>query len=327
MTRLLNSFPTPLLLALILDGLFGEPPDRYHPVAWMGKLIAGFERMNENRNPLASLLWGTLLVLGGGGLVAWISVVLARFVSRLPPPLNWVGEAVILKSTFSIHALHQAAASVRLSLLAGDLPGARRLLGWHLVSRDTSNLNSSQVAAAAIESVAENTSDGFVAPLFYYSLAGLPAALVYRFINTADSMLGYRDRDHEWLGKVPARLDDLLNFIPARLTGALYALAAEIYCRNGSQAWRIMRRDARKTQSPNAGYPMSSMAGALGVVLAKEGVYRLGGDCLPAEPAHIARANHLLVHVSAMATLLAWLFPILFHLLNSFRSTRDINRR
>ena len=166
---------------------------------------------------------------------------------------------------------------------SGELEAARRLVGWHLVSRDTSRLDDSQVAAAAIESLAENANDSIVAPLLFYAIAGLPGVLAYRFINTCDAMLGYRDLKREWLGKCSARVDDLANLVPARLTAALIILAGVPLGGSVPRAVRTWFRDSRATASPNAGHPMSAAAGVLGVELAKCGHYRLGtGERLPA---------------------------------------------
>jgi adenosylcobinamide-phosphate synthase len=159
------------------------------------------------------------------------------------------GASRVLKLTFSLRGLVQAARAVQHALEHNDIPLARHLVSWHLVSRDTSQLSAAHVAAAAVESVAENTSDGIVAPLFFYALGGLPAALAYRFINTADAMLGYRDAVHLWLGKVPARLDDLVNLVPARLTAVCLVLAACLLRENAPQAWTTWRREGRLTAS------------------------------------------------------------------------------
>jgi len=140
-------------------------------------------------------------------------------------------------------------------------------------------------------------SDGIVAPLFYYALGGLPGALAYRFFNTADAMLGYRDAAHEWLGKVPARLDDMANLLPARLTSLLLILAAAFTGDDARRAWRIWRRDSGVTASPNAGHPMSAMAGGLGVELEKVGHYRLGAGQRPPRSSDIGRAVRMM-HVA-----------------------------
>ncbi|MFN3309448.1 MAG: adenosylcobinamide-phosphate synthase CbiB, partial [Anaerolineales bacterium] len=187
-----------------------------------------------------------------------------------------------------------AALTVEQALQREDLPEARRQLAWHLVSRDTQALDVGQVAGATIESVAENTSDGIVAPLVYYAIGGLPLAWIYRFANTLDSMWGYRTERYEWLGKAAARLDDGLNWLPARLTAFLLVLAAWLRHENSRRALAVMRRDARTTPSPNAGYPMSAMAGALGVELEKVGHYRLGGGLAEPKVGDIRRAIRLM---------------------------------
>jgi adenosylcobinamide-phosphate synthase len=293
------------LLALLLDLFVGDPPNRYHPVAWMGAAIAAAERRAPRRDRMAPLAFGALVVAGGAAAVAGLGCRLERAIGRLPAPWNWLAEAGLLKMTFSLRGLATAAGVVRGALEAGDLPEARRLLGWHLVSRDTAALDASQVAAATIESVAENASDGVVAPLLYYALGGLPAALAYRFINTTDAMLGYRDSAHEWLGKAPARLDDLANLLPSRVAAGLLMLAAALAGADVRRAWQILWRDGGQTASPNAGRPMSAMAGALGVELEKVGHYRLGEGLRRPEPGDIDRAVGLLNSAAVLAVFLA----------------------
>lgn len=288
-------------MALLFDLTLGDPPNRCHPVAWMGSVIAAAQRRAPRSGRLAPLAYGALLAVGGAAAAAILARLLERITARLPVPWNWLGEASLLKMTFSVRGLAGAAGEVRKALEAGDLAEARRLLGWHLVSRDTTALSPPEVAAATIESVAENTSDGIVGALLYYALGGLPAAVAYRFINTADSMLGYRDSGREWLGKVPARLDDLVNLVPARLTAALLILAAALCGEDTSKAWQLWRRDAGKTASPNAGHPMSAMAGALGVELEKVAYYRLGARQRPPAPADIRRAVRLMHTAIALA--------------------------
>jgi adenosylcobinamide-phosphate synthase len=294
------TFGGPLLLAVLLDVLLGEPPNRWHPVAWMGRFIGTMQRWAPPHGQWGRLLYGAGIVISGVGLVAGLGVLLEHLLWYVPWPVAWLVQALGLKLTMSLRGLVQAADEVRQALAQEDLPLARYLLGWHLVSRDTRQLSAAQVAAAAVESVGENASDGIVAPLLFYTLGGLPAALAYRFINTADAMLGYRDAVHLWLGKVPARLDDLANLVPARLTAALIVLAALLRGENARQAWTVWRRDASLTASPNAGHPMSAMAGALQVELEKVGHYRLGaGQPLPGAQ-HIARATHLLYDTTAL---------------------------
>jgi adenosylcobinamide-phosphate synthase len=293
--------PEPLILALVIDRTLGEPPTRWHPVAWMGSAIAAAQRRAPHDGQLAPLACGALITAGGALLFGGLGYGLQRLVRRLPPLLRWPLEAALLKSVLSVRSLSAAASEVESALTAGNLPEARRLLSWHLVSRDTSALSAHEVAAATVESVAENTSDGVVAPLLYYVIGGLPAAWAYRFLNTSDAMLGYRDAAREWLGKVPARTDDVANLLPARLTAGLLALSAALLGEDAGNACRIWRRDAGKTASPNAGHPMSVAAGALGVELEKVGYYRLGGGQRLPEAGDIRRV----VRLMGGATLLA----------------------
>jgi adenosylcobinamide-phosphate synthase len=202
----------------------------------------------------------------------------------------------LLKTTISLRGLNNAAHEVETALRGDDLREARRLLSWHLVSRDTSQLDASQVAAAAIESVAENTSDGIIAPLVWYGVGGVSAALTYRYLQTCDSILGYRDAEREWLGKIPARTDDLLNLIPARLT-ALCIVALR------PRGWHVWRRDAHLTASPNAGHPMSAMAGALDIELEKVGHYRLNARARSPETGDIRRARYLMFGAVGLFTI------------------------
>ena len=281
-----------LLLSLLLDELFGDPPNRWHPVAWMGRFIARAQHHAPppSSAPAGQMLYGAGVILTGSGFVAGAGALLARTTSRLPRVASLLLEVALLKTTFSLHGLTRAAGQIADALEKNDLPAARHWLSWHLVSRNTEDMDVSHIAAAVIESVAENASDGIVAPLFFYMLGGLPAALTYRFLNTADAMLGYRDTAREWLGKIPARVDDVVNLIPARLTALLLWAATSHH----SRAWRIWQRDAHLTESPNAGHPMSAMAGALGVQLEKSGHYTLGADLRPPQRQDIPRAVRLI---------------------------------
>jgi adenosylcobinamide-phosphate synthase len=209
------------------------------------------------------------LVAGVATLAALVAALAERWSSRWLL-LRLAVCAALLKTTFAERALLDAAAAVGRPLAAGDLPAARTALRA-LVSRDRDRLDAGLIAAAAIESVAENLSDSLTAPLLAYALGGLPAAAAYRAVNTADAMIGYHGR-HEYIGKAAARLDDLLNLLPARLTALLLAVAAG---ERRADALRVCRRDHRLTVSPNAGWPMAAMAGALDLALEKVGHYRL----------------------------------------------------
>ncbi|MHB1133693.1 MAG: adenosylcobinamide-phosphate synthase CbiB [Chloroflexota bacterium] len=292
-----------LLGALALDLAFGEPPARVHPVVWIGKLIAWLERapVVGRAGQFAYGVW--MVLFGLVASVGPVSLLLAWLRRRLPLVYVVLG-AFLLKSAFSVRGLFVAAELVRRPLAAGQLAQARVALRA-LVSRDPSDLSAPLVAAATVESVAENSSDSLVAPLFYFAVGGVPAALAYRVANTFDSMIGYRGR-YEYLGKFAARLDDVLSFVPARLTALLLIIASSAYGR-ASQAWRGARRYAGATESPNAGWPMSAMAGALGVRLEKVGHYRLG-DGRPPDAAAVRRAEETAGIALALAALLAILF-------------------
>ncbi len=267
-----------LLIALTLDLAFGEPPNSWHPVAWLGKLISLEMKPAPQRGKFRQMAYGTGIVLITLGLV----VTTIYFVSTQLNEFNFIAYAIIsgllLKLSFSLRGLRQAVDSIKKLLIKDNLEQARLSLK-SLVSRDTSKLSQSQVISAAVESAAENICDSFVAPLFYFLILGVPAAIAYRITNTFDTMIGYHGR-WEYLGKFSARLDDVANFIPARLTALLIVLAALICRKNISQAWHIMLRDHKKTESPNAGWTMSAIAGALEVQLEKVGHYKLGDNHL-----------------------------------------------
>lgn len=288
-------------LAVLLDLALPEPPNAAHPVAWMGTIVSAVRMRASKQGSLWPFLTGLLLMLVGVSIMATAGLLLGWLFRRLPMPWTLLAEAVVLKMAFSIRGLVRAGRAVQSALIAGDLSEARRLVSWHLVSRDTSSLSESQVAAATIESLAENTSDSIIAPLTFYVCAGLPGALAYRFINTCDAILGYRDQEREWLGKVPARLDDLVNLIPARLTAGLMIVAGTLLGSNPFRAIAIWWRDHSTTASPNAGHPMSAAAGALGIELEKVGQYRLGRGLRLPEPTDISRAVQLLLMSAALA--------------------------
>jgi adenosylcobinamide-phosphate synthase len=303
-----------LFLALTLDLLLGDPPNRFHPTAWMGNLIRFLLRFRPHGNSTREFLYGIFILIVGISLSAGLGFGVLYLASFLP---LWAGillQAIFLKLTLSLRGLNRAAKEVQSALELRDIPEARRLLSWHLVSRDTSELNEAQISAAAIESVAENASDGIIAPLFFYAVGGLPAAFAYRFVNTADSMLGYRDAEREWLGKFPARFDDLLNFIPARLTGLFIVISAPFRNASFYGAWKIMRRDAGQTASPNAGIPMSAMAGALNVELEKIDHYKLGKGLHKPIPTDLAQSRYILFIIVFLSALtLALLSSFIFH--------------
>lgn len=262
-----------LAAALAIDIAFGELPAAAHPVVWMGRVARALERRLPSDGVVRPLLAGALLALLVPLGFAAASILLLQL-ARPWPLGHWLLEVLMLTAMFAARALGDAAREVASALSTGRLERARFGLR-SLCSRDPSQLSEPQLVGAAIESVAENASDSFVAPLFYYVLFGLPGAVVYRAVNTLDAMVGYRGR-YEYLGKASARLDDVLNFVPARLTAALLLCAGALQGKSVRRGLFIWRRDAGSTASPNAGRPMAVMAGLLGVRLDKAGHYSLG---------------------------------------------------
>jgi adenosylcobinamide-phosphate synthase len=266
------------VVALFIDHLFGEPPVRWHPVVWMGHALGW---AGKRVAPLAAeapvgrdgrAFWhGTLhwLVLSAGVVLTATGLQWALY--QLPVWLAAVGLGLCLKPLLAWRMLRTEVLAVE-AALGESLAAGRERLGW-LVSRDVATLTEAQVRESAIESLAENLSDSVVAPLFWFALAGLPGAALYRFANTADAMWGYRTvrggRQWEWAGKWAARADDVLNWLPARLTGCVLALWA------GGRVLRALPVQAALPPSPNSGWPMAAMALALGVRLGKPGVYTL----------------------------------------------------
>jgi adenosylcobinamide-phosphate synthase len=264
-------------LAVLLDLGLGDPPNRFHPVVWMGRLIEWGEKRAPQAEPVVVFIYGLLLVLSGVVICTLPVLVLLTGAWWLGQVIYVLAAALLLKSTFTYSGLAGAAREIVRALQSADLVEARRLVSWHLVSRDTAGLDEGLVVAATVESVAENVTDGFTAPLFFFLLAGVPGAWAYRFFNTCDSMLGYRDPVHEYLGKFAAHLDDVVNWLPARLTGLLIVAAAWLAREDARGAWHTMWSQHGRTASPNAGWTMCAMAGALNVTLEKVDHYRLDG--------------------------------------------------
>jgi adenosylcobinamide-phosphate synthase len=296
------------LAALALDAALGEPPTPLHPVGWMGRMIAAGRRRRTATAPLPSLAQGAVLTAGGAALCWAAAAGAERLARRMPGATGALLRGAALKPALSLRALLAAGAEVEAALRADDLPEARRLLAWHLVSRDTSELPAAEVAGAAIESLAENLGDGVVGPLLAHRLGGLPAAYAYRWINTCDAMLGYRTPELEWFGKFAARTDDLLNLLPSRLAALLIAAAAPLAGGSSAAALRCAARDAGRSASPNAGWPMAAMAGALGVRLTKRGGYALNPAARDPAAGDLARARTVIAGAGVLAGVLgeAW---------------------
>ncbi len=253
--------------AVLLDWLLGDPRWLPHPVVQIGRLIAWLERLLR-RCRLDGLLGGALLLLITVGITAAVTGGVL-YGARLVHP--WLGDAVAVLFSWTCLAarsLHRESRLVADALRRGDLPVARRYLSF-IVGRDTAELDAGECWRGAVETVAENASDGVIAPLLFLMLGGPVAGLAYKAVNTLDSMVGYRNDRYLLFGRASARFDDLLNLIPARLTGLLMVLVAPFVGLSCRGAWRVMRRDGRNHSSPNSGISEAAAAGALGV--------RLGG--------------------------------------------------
>lgn len=277
-----------LLLAIAWDLLLGEPPVLLHPVVWMGKAISLLERWAPAERADALAYGGAIallvtVVFGGGAFL------LLGYLRGASPPAYVLVGAYLLKSSFSLRELYRAGARMRESLSKKALASARQEVRA-LVSREAESLDEPHLVSATVESLAENLTDSLVAPTLYFLVLGVPGALGYRAINTLDAMIGYKGR-YEYLGKVAARLDDLLNWVPARLAALLVVAGAFPAGQDARRAWQIMRRDGGRTESPNAGWTMAAAAGALGLQLEKIGHYRLGD---PYSPFSVAKIDSML---------------------------------
>ena len=298
----------------VLDALFGDPAWLPHPVVYMGKAISKLEKFLRPRlpkTPQGELLGGAIVAfcLPVGtflltGLVCWGAARLHPLLG-LAVQMFWCGQALAARG------LVQESTNVYKELKKPDLPGARKAVS-RIVGRDTAELTAEGVTKAAVETVAENASDGVIAPLLYMLMGGAPLALTYKAINTMDSMLGYKNERYLYFGRVPAKLDDVANYIPSRLAGLLWVAAAAFTHNDAKGAWKIWRRDRRNHASPNSAQTESACAGALGVQLAGPAYYfgeyyakpTIGDALRPIEPEDILRANQMMYVASSFA--LAW---------------------
>ncbi|MEM6606762.1 MAG: adenosylcobinamide-phosphate synthase CbiB [Pseudomonadota bacterium] len=312
------SAPALMLYAMIIEAAMGWPHWLYrrlrHPTVWMGSLIAAFENsLNQSGHTASGRRWrGVSTVL----IVVGMTFCVALLVSLVTGD-GWVGigiQAFVAASLVASRSLYEHVAAVATPLIRNDLAGARAAVS-HIVGRDPSQLDEAGVCRASLESLAENASDGVVAPVFWGALLGLPGLAVYKAINTLDSMLGHKTEHLVDFGWCSARLDDVANFLPARITGVLIALASLRW-----QALTVMRRDARKHRSPNAGWPEAAMAGALGCRLSGPRVYAEGESREPwlndgaADPIASDLRRGLALYVKAMVVAAALLLMLVLML-------------
>ena len=266
--------------ALGMDFVFGDPKNKYHPTAWIGTLIAKLTPLAKNQNMYVEKLGGIFVVAITVGVVVTLLLILDAGISLLTTDwvtivVSGVVVVILLKTTIAIHGMEKHAKAVLESLDQNNLDMARTNLSM-IVKRNTKNLDKNHVISGVLESISENTVDGITGPLFYFALFGLPGAFVYRVINTVDSMIGYKTDIFKNVGWFGATCDTILNYIPSRLTGLVMIISAAILQNNWKESYKIMIRDGKKTESPNAGYPMAALAGALETKFEKINHYKLG---------------------------------------------------
>ncbi|KMM36714.1 adenosylcobinamide-phosphate synthase CbiB [Guptibacillus hwajinpoensis] len=299
-------------IAFVLDRIIGDPPKWPHPVKWMGSLISFFDK-RWNQGSHRKLKGGGMtltvlaIVIGATG----FSVYLAYSLSSL---IGVLFEAVLIATTISQKSLRTAALNVYEPLQKGELSEARVNLSY-IVGRDTEHLEESEIVRGAVETVAENTSDGITAPLFWALMGGSTAAMAYRAINTCDSMVGYRDEQYEKFGMVSARLDDLVNWIPSRLTGFCMMLFQKPDHHSTKHAWHILFRDAHQHPSPNSGWGEAATAALLGIQLGGINTYkgvvsnraRMGDSITKLSAIHIPKSITIMHRASLIFLITLWI--------------------
>ncbi|MEN8614116.1 cobalamin biosynthesis protein [Dehalogenimonas sp. THU2] len=272
-----------LLVALAVEFIIGDPPNAIHPVAWLGKVISFFERFGLRAGKTYQFLYGALITVILMLAVAAAAWFLVEWLKSIHYILYIVVTGILLKVSFSFVYLRKTALHIKQLIEKDETIDQGRFELRALVSRDTSKLSRPYLVSATVESVSESLCDSLVSPIFFFLLFGLPGAFAFRVVSTFDSMVGYRGK-YEYLGKFPARLDDVLNYIPARLSALVVIVAAYLTKMGARRAWHIAKSDHLKTESPNAGWPMAAAAGALGVQFEKIDHYRLGRADRPMTP-------------------------------------------
>ncbi len=293
-----------LITGYLLDLIIGDPLWLPHPVRWIGLMISGGERLGRRiscQTKRTQYLCGLLLTLLVGAVSFIIPFTVLSWANRFYPVLGFVLETLMCYQLLAVRSLKTESMKVYHELKKGDLPAARSLLSF-IVGRDTENLSAEQVTKAAVETVAENLSDGVIAPMLFILIGGAPLGFLYKAVNTLDSMIGYKNEKYLYFGRFAAKLDDAVNYLPARISAYLMIIAVYLSRLDFGEAVRIYRRDRHNHTSPNSAHTEAVCAGALNVQLAGDNYYfgklvakpAIGDDLRSIEAEDIPRANKLL---------------------------------
>ena len=308
-----------ITIAYLIDMFIGDPPNWPHPVRWIGKMITFFEkRLNKGKSKQLKGVGMLLFVLLS---VYIIALVLVETGYGIHPIVGVLVESIIISTTIAQKSLKGAALEVYRPLSKGGLSEARTKLSY-IVGRDTESLDEGEIARGTIETVAENTSDGVTAPMFWALLGGAPLAMVYRAANTCDSMVGHMNNRYIEFGWASAKWDDVMNWLPSRLTGMIMLLGQRPDSITYKKAWTILFRDAKKHPSPNSGWGEAAVAAILGIQLGGINYYqgivsnraKMGDPIQPIQADHIIQANHILSKTVLLFLLLLWIGGILLDL-------------
>lgn len=307
-----------MAVAFLLDTLIGDPRTRLHPVVLMGNLISALEKLLYRESD------GDLKKILKGGLLVWLTVLVSGFIGLAISFAAFVTgsmtaeifiEGLTLAFMISPRSLAEAGREIHDLLMVGNIAEARRKVGW-IVGRDTDRLNEPEIVRATVETISENTVDGVISPLFFYLIGGLPMAMAYRAVNTMDSMIGYKNEKYLYFGRMAAKLDDFMNWLPARLTAILFITSAAVLNLDYKNALHMVKRDADKHPSPNGGYAEAAVAGALNIRLGGFNSYfgRQTFRAYMGEAIETLAMNHIMLAIRMMytATILFLTFALIF---------------
>ncbi len=303
-----------VIFAVVLDLLVGDPKNKFHPTSWIGSLIAKLVPIIQNKSPQREKLGGIILVILLTTLVTTLLVFLDVAIQNIP--FDFIGIVVsvivgmiLLKTTIAIRGMEKHAMAVMESIERNDLDAARNNLSL-IVKRNTKNLDKNHVLSGTLESISENTVDGVTGPLFYFAFFGIPGAFIYRIINTIDSMIGYKTSIFTNVGWFAANCDKILNYLPSRITSLMMVLGAMILRIDWKKSYKIMKRDGKNTESPNAGYPMAALAAALGTRFEKIDHYSVGEGNIEITKSHL-RSAIALMKVTSILFCMIFTVPII----------------